>query len=231
MAVVYRHIRLDKNVPFYIGIGDIKKRAYDKRKRNAYWNYIVSKSEYRVDILLDDLTYEQAKEKEIEFIKLYGRKDLGLGTLSNMTDGGDGTVGLKMSDEANKKRSDKQKNKFVSNETKEKISKSLQGHKVSEKSLQKLSERNKKPITDEQRKNMSLAQIKRYSSTEKKQYIKIGRNHKGGKNPRAKSVIDDITGIVYETIKEAANKLNMNYSHLKCMLNGIRKNKTSLRYV
>ena len=28
MAVVYRHIRLDKNEPFYIGIGEKENRAY-----------------------------------------------------------------------------------------------------------------------------------------------------------------------------------------------------------
>ena len=231
MAVVYRHIRLDKNEVFYIGIGITDKRAYDKRKRNNYWNNITSKSKYRVDILFDDLTYQQAKEKEIEFIKFYGRKDLGLGTLCNMTDGGDGSTGYKPTEEMNKKRSDKLKNRIMSEEHKDKISKSLQGHKVSEKSLQRLLERNKTPISEEQRKNMSLAQIKRYSLIEKKQYIKRGYDNKGHKNPMAKKVIDDMTGIIYYTIKDAANDLNINYSYLKSMLSGRNKNKTSLRYV
>ena len=30
MAIVYRHIRLDKNEVFYIGIGKTEKRAYEK---------------------------------------------------------------------------------------------------------------------------------------------------------------------------------------------------------
>ena len=34
MAILYRHIRLDKNVPFYIGIGKDIKRAYSKSNRN-----------------------------------------------------------------------------------------------------------------------------------------------------------------------------------------------------
>ena len=37
MKVLYRHIRLDKNEPFYIGIGNIK-RAYNKSERNDIWN-------------------------------------------------------------------------------------------------------------------------------------------------------------------------------------------------
>lgn len=93
MAVVYRHIRLDKNEVFYIGIGKEEKRAYDKRGRNRWWKNITSISDYETQILFDDLNWEEACEKEKEFITLYGRKDLGLGTLCNMTDGGDGTLG------------------------------------------------------------------------------------------------------------------------------------------
>ena len=95
MAYVYRHIRLDKNEPFYIGIGSdnegFYKRAYSKKNRNSHWKNII-KYGYEVEIILDDLTWEKACTKEIEFIKLYGRKDLGKGTLVNMTDGGDGLI-------------------------------------------------------------------------------------------------------------------------------------------
>jgi len=96
LAYVYRHIRLDKNEPFYIGIGSDDSgeysRAYIKKERNKYWHHITRKIKYDIEILLEDLTWEQACEKEKEFIKLYGRKDLGLGTLVNMTDGGDGLI-------------------------------------------------------------------------------------------------------------------------------------------
>ena len=34
MAVLYRHIRIDKNEPFYIGIGDKENRAYSHKGRN-----------------------------------------------------------------------------------------------------------------------------------------------------------------------------------------------------
>lgn len=93
MAYVYRHIRLDKNEPFYIGIGSDTdyKRAFKKTQRTWYWQNIAS-SGYDVDILLENLTWEQACEKEKEFIALYGRKDLGTGTLVNMTDGGEGNL-------------------------------------------------------------------------------------------------------------------------------------------
>lgn len=98
MAFVYRHIRLDKNEPFYIGIGFGKTnyRAYQKTKtkRSVFWQNIVSKTEYRVEILFENVSKEFAMKKEIEFISLYGRKDLGTGTLVNMTIGGENPPAL-----------------------------------------------------------------------------------------------------------------------------------------
>jgi hypothetical protein len=98
MSVVYRHIRLDKNEPFYIGIGKTEKRAYSKHSRNRYWNHITKNTEYKVQILFDDLSWDMAVEKEIELIQTYGRKDLGLGTLVNLTDGGEGLRNYKLSE-------------------------------------------------------------------------------------------------------------------------------------
>jgi hypothetical protein len=105
VAYVYRHIRLDKNEPFYIGIGSDDKyyRANKKSQRNIYWKRIMSKTDYEVEIVLEDLTWEQACEKEKEFIVLYGRKDLKNGCLVNMTEGGDGTLGVIVSSETRKK--------------------------------------------------------------------------------------------------------------------------------
>lgn len=96
LAYVYRHIRLDKNEPFYIGIGGETTspnphfRSTCKYSRNRHWTGIVKLYGFKVDIILDDLTWEEACLKEIEFIALYGRADLGKGPLVNMTDGGEG---------------------------------------------------------------------------------------------------------------------------------------------
>jgi hypothetical protein len=106
MAYVYRHIRLDKNEVFYVGIGSDTDenyiRAYSKHQRNRHWNY-VSKNGYNVEILFDNLSWEDACEKEKEFIKLYGRKDLKEGTLVNKTNGGEGSLGIITSEETRKK--------------------------------------------------------------------------------------------------------------------------------
>jgi hypothetical protein len=102
MAYVYRHIRLDKNEPFYIGISgnnDNYRRAYSILDRNMYWKRIVAKTKYDVEIMLDDLTWEDVFEKEKEFILLYGRRDLGKGVLVNLTDGGEGLLNHKISEE------------------------------------------------------------------------------------------------------------------------------------
>jgi hypothetical protein len=71
MALVYRHIRLDKNVPFYLGISNGNRRRPYAKNRNSIWMAITNKSEYRVEIIVDDLTWEQALEKEKEFIDMF----------------------------------------------------------------------------------------------------------------------------------------------------------------
>jgi len=101
---LYRHIRLDKNEPFYIGIGtkpiNYKShkveyaRSYATTSRSSFWFNIVNKIDYRVEILLESDDYQFILKKEIEFIKLYGRFDLGKGPLVNLTDGGEGTKGI-----------------------------------------------------------------------------------------------------------------------------------------
>lgn len=100
---LYRHVRLDTNEVFYIGIGTKPKefvsqkreyaRAYTKGNRNTLWKRITNKTSYKVEILLESNDREFLEEKEIEFIALYGRKNLRLGTLSNLNDGGGKATG------------------------------------------------------------------------------------------------------------------------------------------
>ena len=177
---LYRHIRLDKNEPFYIGIGTKQKRnhnsfkseyrrAFEKnRKESSVWNNIVSKTEYEIEILLESDDYEFIKQKEIEFIALYGRINLNTGFLANLTDGGDGTInhirskewskkrsefliGKKQSKETIEKRAVSRKGYVHSKETKTKISQSHKGKKTSKEHLEKLYKgqilANSKPIS------------------------------------------------------------------------------------
>lgn len=98
MAYLYRHISLSTNTPFYIGIGSdedgLYKRAYNRDSRTKLWKSI-AKNGYEIEIMMDRLSWEEACRKEIEFISLYGRLDIGTGILANMTGGGDGALGHK----------------------------------------------------------------------------------------------------------------------------------------
>ena len=109
---LYRHVRLDTNEVFYVGIGTKRKhvkyfksykyeyyRAYRISLKKSFWNNIVNKTKYEIEILLESDDYDFIKQKEIEFIKLYGRRNLGLGPLVNLTDGGEGTSGYIMTEE------------------------------------------------------------------------------------------------------------------------------------
>jgi len=159
MAYVYRHIRLDKNEPFYIGISgrlDIDteyKRAYNiKQGRNPLYTNIINKTDIRIEIMLDNITYNEACIKERELISLYGRIDTNTGCLSNMTDGGDGGLGHIMPESAKQRIKEFQLSlnkkgkpgKKWSEESKQKLSNTITGTKHSEESKQKM--RKPKPL-------------------------------------------------------------------------------------
>jgi hypothetical protein len=92
--VLYEHYKPDTDEIFYVGIGG-PKRPYGRESRNIMWQRIVAKyGGFDVRIVINDLTWEQACDLEIFFIAVYGRRDLNLGPLTNMTDGGDGVPNL-----------------------------------------------------------------------------------------------------------------------------------------
>lgn len=145
MAYLYRHIRLDTNMPFYIGVGSDSDgkytRAEERTHRNKFWLNVVKKTDYITEIVIDNLLWHEAHKKEVEFIKLYGRYNLGKGTLVNLTDGGQGAVGRKFSVSLETKEKLRKINtgKQCSDETKVKISKALTGIKRSSETLKKCS--------------------------------------------------------------------------------------------
>lgn len=98
MALVYLHRRLDNKEVFYVGIGKEEKRAYSNKQRTKYWYNVVNKYGYIVEITHRDIIWEEACVIEMYLISYYGRKDLELGQLVNMTDGGEGAYGRKMTE-------------------------------------------------------------------------------------------------------------------------------------
>lgn len=128
MYYIYRHIRLDKNEVFYIGKGQYPKdrdnpymRAYSKHRVNPHWKNIVKNTKYIIEIIFESSDENIIIEKEKEFIKLYGRKDLKLGTLVNFTDGGEGVSGRKNSEETKIKMSKSAKNRIIKFNQKEEL--------------------------------------------------------------------------------------------------------------
>lgn len=187
MACVYRHIRLDKNQPFYIGIGKTIKRAYSKNNRNKYWHNIINKTSYKVEIVFEDLTWKEACLKEIEIIALYGRKDLNTGILCNMTDGGEGTLNIQISEERKHDMSKNAKGKLNafygkhhSQETIQTISQKAIGRKVSDSVKLKISKSltgNKnywygKKLSEEHKLKLSTAATGRKTTDNKKETLR-----------------------------------------------------------
>lgn len=76
---------------FYVGVGkEGSKRSKSNSGRNKHWKDIVAKNngKYDIDILFENLTKEEAINKEIEFVALYGRANIGTGSLVNVLPGG-----------------------------------------------------------------------------------------------------------------------------------------------
>lgn len=120
---VYRHRRLDTNEIFYVGIGN-DKRPYDFNKRSIWWKNIFNLTDINVEVLYDNLTWEDSCELEEFLISIYGRKDISTGTLVNLTNGGDGTISYKHTEAHIKKITGEGNpfyNKSHSEETKSKI--------------------------------------------------------------------------------------------------------------
>ena len=128
-AYVYTHTRLDTNEIFYVGIGtqDNYIRASRTANRSVFWKNITKKTGWKIDIVFDNLTWEEACEKEKQLISFYGRKDIGTGILVNHTNGGDGSNGRIFSKETRKKMSNTRKGVKVTEEQKNKTRLSMLG--------------------------------------------------------------------------------------------------------
>lgn len=214
---LYRHIKPNGEI-FYIGIGSFK-RAYSKDYRNKHWIHVVNKYGYEVQVLKTGLTWNEAVELEILLISHYGRRDLGIGTLVNLTDGGEGAVGVV--------RTDEQKKMYGSWNI---------GRKPTEEHLQKNREANsgeKNAFYGKRHSPETLEQIRqkltgKKASGETRALLRSQRT--SDKHSASKLVLDTSTGIFFDSAKDAAKAYNISHSTLKSRLNGGTKNKTNLIY-
>jgi hypothetical protein len=92
---VYIYRRKDNDIIFYIGRGKHKSptskyiRAGNIKKHNPYTQNVASKYGFYYTIIKDDITFEQSCEVEKKLID-----KIGLENLTNITLGGEGTLGL-----------------------------------------------------------------------------------------------------------------------------------------
>jgi len=258
MAYLYRHIRLDKKEVFYIGMclkNDPKyHRAYNTTYRSNWWKSIVNKTEYEVEIVLENLSCEEAKIKEKEFIKIYGRSELSdKGTLCNMTDGGDGTLGWIMPKATRQKLSNKKKGIPPSEKVINAATKAKKGKPLSKSHRDKISKKVINISTGKIYISVKEAALEngynirtfreylngtifnktpfRLLENDKSVTTKKDKSQKGSKNGNAKKVIDIETGIIYNCVIDAAKNSDVSVTALYQQLRGKNKHKTTLRYL
>jgi hypothetical protein len=219
---LYRHLKPCGEV-FYIGIGNTAKykRAYENGvRRSVYWQNKVKKyPNYEIQILTKGLTKAEASGIEVDLIAWYGRENLGLGTLVNLTDGGEGIVGYKHSKEQLTIMSERQRGelnhfygKTFTQEHRDKISNSNKGKEISTEIRQKTSNTLKGHVVSQITRN-------RISDTLKTS------------NPKGLKVIDIESLKISNSVRSAALLYGYNPRTLSQYLNGELKNKTNLAYL
>lgn len=142
-------------VPFYVGKGSgsrfymsnhlSNEQPFLKRKIKK-----VGVDNVKVHFLHKSLTEERAFELETFYIKQYGRRNLGKGTLCNLTNGGEGIIGHVHSEETLQKMSENNKGEnnpmygtHHTKKSKKKMSENTKGKKYDEKTRQKVSKATK----------------------------------------------------------------------------------------
>lgn len=153
------------------------------------------------DIIDSAETQEELNEKEIYWIDFYNSNIYAKNSNGyNLTFGGGGTSGLKLSEETKKKMSESRKGQKRDDEFKRRMSKLHKGKVVSDETKQKLSEANKgKTLSEETKQKLGIANKGKTLSEETKQ--KISESRKGEDCPLAKLTEENVLQIK-ELIKE-----------------------------
>lgn len=222
---IYRHIRPDTNEVFYIGKGKNRRNKYEYERANAsarrtsFWRRIVDKcdGEYQIEIMMEFEDPLDCVAKEIEMIKLYGRKDKGEGTLCNLTDGGEGGYGRTYSEEQRQQRRERMSG----------TNHPMWGRKASVESRNKMSESHKNSPFSLSGKTLPDWWKERIRQTKfgerNPMFGKVGIQHH-----LSMQIRDTATGMVYYGVPDAAKAAGVTCSILYQYLDGTRINKTTM---
>lgn len=233
MAIVYTHIRKDKNQVFYVGIGKDISRAYSKSGRSNYWHNIVNKYGYDVLITHNDICKEEACSIEKYLICFYGRKDLNLGPLVNLTDGGESNQNLSpVTIEIMRYNNTGERNPMYGKRgTMTGMFGPLNpnyGKKHTEEAKALMRELKKGMFVGKNNpmygKSHSENTKQIISRKAKDRYIKYG-------SKKTKRVINTISGFIYNSVKDVADEFGVGVTTVRSWLNGWNKNPTSLKYL
>jgi hypothetical protein len=196
---VYFYVRED-GTPYYVGIGT-KKRPFEKHAHRSHNIDFKPKNEQQILIIHQDITREEAKQLEIEYIAKFKRKCDG-GVLINLTIGGDGRNGDKHSDETKRKMSEVRKGKTISPRS---IAKMVETRKANGSFIP----------SEETRKKMSA---------NGKKNAKYGSNNHAARAILAFDKNGNFIG-QFDTAREAAEKLNIGdcWKHIPSVCKGQRK--------
>jgi len=171
---VYVHRRKDTNEVFYVGKG-CGKRAWKKTTRSDWWKRIEAKYGRTVEIVLTDMSEDDAFKLENGLIDFYGRENL-----CNLTDGGMG--GVSPNAETREKMSVAGRGRKRSEETREKMRAAATGRKHSEQTKQKIKEKRASQVmtsmSEESRKKISVAQKGKKRTPEQCLAISLGKKGK-----------------------------------------------------
>ncbi len=101
---IYEDLKFDFE-PFYIGKGTADRMITSKYDKGTFKSNKIKSIEEKGGKIIskkifENLTIEESINVEIDLIKKIGRRDLELGPLTNLTDGGDGRVNGKNSPES-----------------------------------------------------------------------------------------------------------------------------------
>ena len=150
---VYHYCDPESGTPFYVGKGK-GRRAYVhltacKRPKHCCYDAFFYKKlrkmlskgiEPTIEIIQRFSKSEEALKFEVSDIKRIGRRNLGLGPLTNLTDGGEGSLGYVISNETKQKISNALLGRVISKETRQKMGDFQRGKKYSEETRRKMSE-------------------------------------------------------------------------------------------